>query len=411
LYVFIATVLVCGVFYGGFRLGIARAPHPVQNASNSSALGDADFSTFWDVIEIIKDKYFKAENVKDQDLVYGAIKGALGALDDPYSTFFNPSDAKKFSQDLSGSFGGIGAEIGIRSNHLVIIAPLKGNPAEAAGLKPGDIILKVNEESTEGLSVEAAVKLIRGETGTSVKLSIYREGWSAPKDFNIIRAVIQVPTLDWSMVPEIKTDGKRIAYFHLYNFNGNVPQIFFNAAQQALFQGAQGVIFDVRNNPGGFLDVSTNLASWFLKRGDVIVVEQFRSGEKREFRANGNSAFANMPVVVLMNGGSASASEILAGALRDKRDALLIGEKSFGKGTVQEVETLKDGSSIKVSVAQWLTPNGIEINKKGLIPDIDIKADAESTSTKTNAVDPVLEKGIEVLKGKIKISPKTIILF
>ncbi|MEK7076991.1 MAG: S41 family peptidase, partial [Patescibacteria group bacterium] len=269
-----------------------------------------------------------------------------------------------------------------------------------------------------GWSVEVAVKLIRGEPGTLVKLNIYREGWSEPKDFEITRQIIEVPTIDWYMVPEEKTDGKRIAYFHLYNFNGNAPQVFFDAVREALFQGAQGVILDLRNNPGGFLEVSTNIAGWFLKRGEVVVTEQFRSGDTRDFRATGNSALADLPVVVLVNAGSASASEIVAGALRDQRSALLIGEKTFGKGTVQEVETLKDGSSIKVSVAQWLTPNGIEINKKGLEPDISIKADSTGSPqadseepSSEDAPDLVLEKGIEVLKNKIEVAPRTIILF
>ena len=413
LYTLVAVILISGFFYGGFRFGISRDSQtggPVENKS----LQGADFSLFWDAVQIVKDSYFDAKDVNDKDMLYGAIQGVLTALDDPYSSFFNPSDAKKFNQDLSGSFGGIGAEIGIRNNHLVVVAPLKGNPAEAVGLKPGDRILRVNEEDTEGWSVEAAVKLIRGEPGTLVKLNIYREGWSEPKDFEITRQIIEVPTIDWYMVPEEKTDGKRIAYFHLYNFNGNAPQVFFDAAREALFQGAQGVILDLRNNPGGFLEVSTNIAGWFLKRGEIVVTEEFRSGDTRDYRANGNSALADSPVVVLVNAGSASASEIIAGALRDKRNALLIGEKTFGKGTVQEVETLKDGSSIKVSVAQWLTPNGTEINKKGLEPDIEVKNDTNKSSNESSerdAPDLVLEKGIEILKGKIPLAPKTIILF
>lgn len=394
-----------GALYGGFRFGLyvpleAGDTVPgVVNGDEESIL-EADLSVFWDVVRIIKDKHFKIEDVEDQDLLYGAIAGVVGALDDPYSSFFSPSDAKKFSEDINGSFGGIGAEIGIRKNQLLIIAPLKGNPAEAVGLQAGDKILKVDDTFTNNLTIEGAVKIIRGEVGTEVNLLILRDDWAEAKEFNITRAVVVVPTLDWEMVSD------DIAYFRLYNFNSSAPQLFYQASLSALLKGTQGVILDLRNNSGGFLEVANNIASWFLERGDVIVKERFRSGDEKLFRGSGPNALERLPVIILVNGGSASASEIVAGALRDNRGIKLVGEKTFGKGTVQEVETLRDGSSIKVSVAEWLTPAGHQIDNVGLEPDVEVEFTEEDVE---NGVDPQFDKAIEILRAEIVSANKRII--
>ncbi|MEK7630195.1 MAG: S41 family peptidase [Patescibacteria group bacterium] len=382
-------IVAGGFFYGGFRFGSQRA---VINITDSHELINADFSLFWDAVNIVKSRYVNVQDFKDQDFLYGAIQGVVGTVKDPYTTFFKPVDTQKFAQDLSGSFGGIGAQIGIKNDQLVVIAPLKDTPAEAAGLRPGDKILKINDTDSTGLPIDEAIKIIRGEPGTVVVFLISRDSWAAAKEIKITRAIINVPTLDYEMKP-----GK-IAYLHLYNFNSNAPSLFYNKAFEALTHGAKGVVLDLRNNPGGFLDVSVNLAGWFLKRGDVVVRERYHASNEDKFYANGNEAMRNLPMVIIMNGGSASASEILAGALRDNRNIKIIGEKSFGKGTVQEIQNLKDGSSLKVSVAEWLTPNGTEINKKGLTPDIEVKAlDENSTSTK----DIQLEKALEILRAEL----------
>ncbi len=381
-----------GLFYGGFRLGVSKTG---QTETKGNEILSADFSLFWEAIALLKAKYFEAKDVKDEDLLYGAIQGAVGALQDPYSSFFNPSDAKKFTEDINGSFGGIGAEIGIRNNQLLIIAPLKNNPAEAAGLKAGDKILKIDDVFAADLKVDEAVKLIRGKPDTEVKFLILREDWQEAKEFKVTRKIIVVPTLDWEMKPG------GIAYVQLYNFNSNAPSLFYQASLSALLKGANGVILDMRNNPGGFLDVAVNLAGWFLDRGDIVVKERLHSGEERELRANGNSALRKLPVVVLVNGGSASASEILAGALRDNRRAKLVGEKTFGKGTVQEIDSLRDGSSLKISIAEWLTPNGDTINKKGIAPDVEVKLTDADVEKK---YDPQLEKALEILESEILIS-------
>ena len=387
--------LAGALIYGGYWLGLSQALLIAEdeNSSNSDEesqqILDVDFSLFWTVIELAKEKYFDIDEIDDQDILYGAIEGAISALDDPYSVFLEPSDAKKFDEDVSGSFGGIGAEIGIRSNQLVIIAPLKDTPAEAAGLKAGDKILKVDDTITANFNIEKAVKLIRGEIGTEVILLILRDDWSESKEISIIRDNIIIPTLDSEII-----DGD-IIHLSLYSFNRNAQSLFRQAILSALIQNPQGMILDLRNNSGGFLDVSINLASWFLERGEVVVKEQFSSGESKDLIAIGNEALKDFPVVVLINGGSASASEILAGALRDNRGIKLIGEKSFGKGSVQEIENLKDGSSLKISIAQWLTPNGYSINEGGLEPDFEVELTEEDIE---NDRDPQLEKAIEVLR-------------
>lgn len=389
-----AAVLVVGlIFYGGFQLGQEYQSEDLigeEEVSNNSDLKD-DFSLFWDSVEIVKDNYYKPEKIEDRKLLNGAIKGMVGSLDDPYSTFFEPSDAKKFSEDVSGSFGGIGAEIGMREGQLVVVSPLKGNPAEKEGLQAGDKIMKVDDTLTNNLSVDEAVKLIRGERGTTVELLINRDSWSESKTIEIKRAEIQVPTLDWEM-----KEGN-IAHIQLYSFNANAPEEFYNASLEALLRGANGLVFDLRNNSGGFLAAATNISGWFLDRGEVIVKEKFKSSETQELKSNGNSAWSKVPIVVLVNKGSASASEIVAGALRDQLNVPLVGQTTFGKGTVQQVESLSDGSKIKISIAEWLTPDNHQINEKGLTPDYEVEMTEEDIE---NEEDPQLDKALEIIREK-----------
>ncbi len=394
-------VIGAGVFYAGLSFnwfhGFQRTV--VLPPDATSTVLNADMELFWNSVGLVKEKHFRIEEVSDQDLLYGAIKGVLGALDDPYSSFFNPSDAKKFEEDIQGNFGGIGAEIGIRSGQLLIIAPLKGNPAEAVGLKAGDKILKVDDTMTGDFTIEEAVKIIRGEVGTEVTLLIFRDGWNEAREFKITRGFIVVPTLD----SELRDNG--IVHFQLYNFNANAPHLFYRDSLDALTRGARGVILDLRNNSGGYLEVANNISGWFLERGDVIVRERFRSGEEDVLRASGPAAFAGVPTVLIVNGGSASASEIVAGALRDNRGIKIVGDKTFGKGTVQEIEELEDGSLIKISVAEWLTPNGVRIDGNGLEPDFKVELTDEDIE---NERDPQLNKAIEILEEEIINSGRTI---
>jgi len=394
--IIIAVALSGGGFYFGYQQGIKKPQTVViRGVANleEGKLEAIDFSLFWDVWQTIKDKYVEADKIDNQTLFYGAVSGLLGALKDENSVFFPPTDAQKFNEDISGEFGGIGAEIGTRNNQLVIIAPLKNTPAERAGLRALDKILKVDDTVTANLTTDEAVKLIRGQKGTTVILTILRNGWDKPKEISIIRDTIQVPTLDW----EIKENN--IAYIHLYNFYEKAPFLFYQAAVEIAFKNPKGIILDLRNNPGGFLDAAINLTGWFLKPGQTVVSEEFRSDKKQVFTSYGNGLFKDVPIVILINEGSASASEILDGALRDNRSVKLIGKKSFGKGTVQELEPLKDGSSIKITVAHWRMPGGGLIEKNGLDPDYEVGLTDEDF--KANR-DPQLEKAMEVLKSEIK---------
>jgi len=391
LFIFLGLVLILAVFLLGINIGqrnridfFYTLPAKAQN----SELLKADFSLFWDALKVVKDKYYNPQVVNDQNIIYGAINGALGSLNDPYTVFFNPEESKKFNQDLSGSFGGIGAELGMKNNQLVIIAPLKNTPAEKAGLKAGDQIVKINDSFTTNITVDQAVKLIRGEVGTKVSLDILRNGWETPKTFTIVRELIKIPTLDWKML------NNNIAYVALYNFYSNASNDFFDAMFQILLKNPKGLVLDLRNNPGGFLDIATNIAGWFVERGKVVVIEKGRNNYTQKLYAFGNEALLNVPTVVLVNNGTASAAEILAGALRDIRKIKIVGEQTFGKGSVQEIENLAGGASLKITIAEWLTPNGNVINKTGLKPDYEVKIDEKDVK---NNKDPQLEKAVEVL--------------
>jgi carboxyl-terminal processing protease len=390
----LAVVALTGSgFYAGYHFGqYAPKVIVVQGVSNTSAgqPGSVDFGTFWQAWSVINDNYLRNTDVATQDKVYGAIRGLVNSLQDPYTEFFTPTEGKKFQDDVQGDFGGIGAEIGMKKGQLVVIAPLKDTPAMQAGIKAGDAILKINASSTESLSIDEAVSMIRGPKGSEVTLSIYRPDFDAPKDFKILRDTIVAPTVDLSF-----KDGD-IAYIHIYSFNANLDRLFYDAMRQALQKNVRGIVLDLRDDPGGYLDVAVDTAGWFLPRGALIVSEAGRDGQSQGYRASGNAALADVPIVILINQGSASASEILAGALRDDRHVKLIGEQSFGKGTVQNIETLRDGSTIKVTIAHWVLPGGQILENGGLKPDVEVKAGDDPKK------DPQLDKALEVLKGEIK---------
>jgi carboxyl-terminal processing protease len=397
----IAVTVVLGVALlgSGFWLGWAAGrKYPtnlvvtgvtsmIPNASNT-----ADFSVFWQAWQDINDSYLRNPDVSSTAKVYGAIDGLVQSLKDPYTEFFNPPDNKQFQQNIAGSFGGVGAELGGNlANEIVIIAPLKGTPAEAAGLKAGDVIMGINGSSTEGMSVDQAVNIIRGPVGQKVILSVGRQGWTAPKDFTIVRATIHVPLVDF----EMKGD---VAHISLYQFDQDTGQQFYNALVKAMNANAKGIVLDLRNDPGGYLEVAVDIAGYFLKPGSLVVKEVGRTVPEQDFTASGNGALSNFPMVVLINNGSASASEILAGALHDDRKIPLIGVKSFGKGTVQELQQLADGSSLKITVAHWVLPSGKIIDHEGIAPDYEVKISDDDIKNKK---DPQLEKAISVLQAEI----------
>lgn len=353
----------------------------------------ADFGLFWQAWDKLKSTHIYGKDFNDQQMVYGAIKGMVDSAGDPNTNFFDPEETKKFNDDIGGAFGGIGAELNEKDHQIIIVSPLKNTPAERIGLKPADIILRVDKTDLSGTTVNDAVKLIRGEPGTAVKLLVDREGFDKPREFEIIREIINVPTVD------IKIDENKIALLTLYNFNQNTPSALYEALVKIYMDKAVAIVLDLRNNPGGYLDVATNAAGWFLERGSPVVTEKMATGENEILKTSGSGAFKDLPMVVIINKGSASASEILAGALRDGRGIKLVGETSFGKGTVQQLEPLKDGSSMKITIAEWVTPNGTIIQDNGLKPDFEVELTEDDFK---NKLDPQLDKAIELIKEEIK---------
>ncbi|MBI2630945.1 S41 family peptidase [Candidatus Nomurabacteria bacterium] len=353
----------------------------------------ADFSPFWKVWNSINEKYPNASSVTDQERVYGAIAGLVSSLNDPYSVFFNPEESDSFEEEISGNFSGIGMEVGMKDKVLTVIAPLKDTPAYRADIKSGDKILKIDDTVTARLSIEESIKLIRGEKGTTVTLTILREGAALPKEIKIVRDVISIPTLD----AELRKDG--IFVIKLYSFSANSTRLFRGAIKKFVESGTDKLILDLRGNPGGYLNASVDMASWFLKSGKIIVTEDYGDNQPEEiFRSKGYDIFnENLKFVILINEGSASASEILAGAMQDHGKAKLVGAQSFGKGSVQEVIDITSDTLLKITVAKWLTPNGNSISEKGLTPDYPVEITKENLEAKK---DPQMEKAIEILLKK-----------
>ncbi|KKR70314.1 MAG: Carboxy-terminal-processing protease [Candidatus Nomurabacteria bacterium GW2011_GWB1_40_7] len=350
----------------------------------------ADFSPFWKVWNTMSKKYPLADEISDQDRVYGAISGLVGSLNDPYSVFFTPDEAKSFEEEITGNFDGIGMEVGIKDKVLTVIAPLKDTPAYKADIKSGDKILKINEKVTTGLSIEEAIKLIRGPKGTAVTLTIFRDGIKQPKEIKIVRDTIEIPTLD----TEMRKDG--IFVIKLYSFSANSVNLFRNAIKQFVDSESDKLLLDLRGNPGGYLDAAVDMASWFLKGGTVIVTEDYGNNKAPEiFRSKGYDIFNNkLKFVILIDGGSASASEILAGAMQDNGRAKLVGAQSFGKGSVQEVVDITSDTILKITVANWLTPNGTSISEKGLTPDYPVEITQKDIDAQK---DPQMDKAIQLL--------------
>lgn len=361
-----------------------------KNADNS-----IDFSLFWNVWELLKDKYVDADKLDAKVLYYGAIKGMLRATGDPYTTFFTAEENKEFNEDITGNFEGIGAELGVKNGILTIIAPLQGSPAEKAGLRSGDKIIKIDGKTAGDMSVEGAVDSIRGSKGTSVTLTIFREGNQDTQDISIVRDIIKVKsvTLEW------KDDN--IAIIEITRFGDDTEKLFSEAVAKIKTAKTKGLIIDLRNDPGGYLDAAVDIASKLLPKDKVVVIEESGDKSQKKMYTRGGDVASGIETVVLINEGSASASEILAGALKDNRDNVtLIGKKSFGKGSVQEFIELSQGTAAKITVARWLTPNGVQINEQGIKPDQEIDLTNDDYD---NNRDPQMDAALRTLKDKIGI--------
>ena len=360
-----------------------------------------DFAPFWTAWNLINEKYV-ADNgnnhstttkiTTDQDKVWGAVSGLTASLDDPYSVFLPPEKKKRFEEDIQGNFSGVGMEIGIKDDILTVIAPLSDSPAKKAGVQAGDKILKIDETITAGLSADEAVNLIRGDEGTVVRLTLAR---TKEKSFEvpITRGIINIPTLDTEIL------ANNIFEIKLYNFSAISPELFRNALRQFIESGSNKLILDLRGNPGGFLDAAVSMASWWLPAGKPVVIEKHGGGvDDKIYRSAGYNIFAdNLKMVILIDQGSASASEILAGALSEYGKAILVGEKTFGKGSVQELIPVTSDSSLKLTIAKWYTPKGKSISINGLMPDVLVPITADDLKATR---DPQLAKAVEILKSK-----------
>lgn len=396
---FISCIVITIIltFFAGSYFGYNRRPYVERVASvinktppTDTGASQEDFEPFWQVWDILNKKYPDADKVTNKERIYGAIKGLAASYGDPYTVFFDPEENKSFNETISGEFSGVGMEVDIKDSILTVISPLKGSPSEKAGMQSGDQILKIDDKVTSGLSVDEAVKLIRGEKGTTVKLTVVRKGLTSPKEISIVRDTIEAPVIDTKK----RDDG--VFVISLYSFSANSPKLFRNALKEFADSGSSKLIIDLRGNPGGYLDAAIDMASWFLPSGDVVVSEDFgKNGDTIVHRSKGYDVFTNqLKLVILVDGGSASASEILAGALKDNDKATLVGDTTYGKGSVQEVVNVTDDTSLKVTIAKWLTPKGVSISEKGIEPDIKVPFTEDDAKNKK---DPQMDKAVEFL--------------
>lgn len=367
-------------------------------ATTYGADGKVDSPLLGQVKEILDDKFvfWKASSTlpTSQELEYGIIKGYVDTYEDPYTVFLPPAESKSFAENVQGSFGGVGMNVGMKDGNIVVISPLKDSPAMKAGIKAGDIITAVNGTSTLQMSSDEAVNLIRGPIGTVVNITVLHTGAKAVSEIRIVRDEIKIPTLD--------TEQKNGVFIvHLYNFSAESPELFRKSMNDFLASGLKHLVIDLRGNPGGYLEAAVNMASYFLKEGKVVVSEKQGKNEVTlDHRSTGITGVpTSTKIVVMVDGGSASASEILAGALKDHGVAKIVGEKSFGKGSVQELINLSGGSSLKVTIAKWYTPNGINISEGGIKPDVESAATTTVKGTDGKPLDIQLLKAIEVVKA------------
>ncbi|MDO8493502.1 MAG: S41 family peptidase [bacterium] len=435
----VTPILLFGAgFYVGDRYSDNFGIQKLSSISNKEpALPvTADFAPFWKTWNLINEKFvdghasstgtttaaYKAayKPVSDQEKIYGAISGLVKSLGDPYTTFLPPNEAEMFQNDINGSFQGVGMEVGLKSDLLTVIAPLEGTPAKKAGIRSGDKIVKIDDKSTVGMSVEEAVKMIRGPRGTSVTLSILREGEKDILTIKVTRDTITIPVMDIGESKSVGKDGSLrngkggtvsdennnglrkdgIFVMRLYNFSAPSPDFFREALKKFEVSGSNKLILDLRGNPGGFLEAAVEISSWFLPSDKVVVREVInKEGDEKIHRSKGYDIFnENLKMAILIDKGSASASEILAGALSEHGVAKLIGEQSFGKGSVQELISVTSDTYVKMTIAKWLTPGGKSISLSGLTPDIIVPITKEDV-LKGN--DPQMDRAAKLLlEGK-----------
>lgn len=378
---FVGVLAVIGVFLLGVYVGFQNRPSSqkivgIINKESPILPDTTDFEPFWKAWALVQEKYPGADKTTAQDHVYGAIKGLLASFGDPYTMFFTPEESKVFESEIAGEFGGVGMEMGQKDGILTVIAPLKDTPASRGGIMAGDKIIKIDDTKSTDMSVDKAVDLIRGEPGTTVTLTLAREGLAEPKIVALVRAKIAIPTVETE-----KRADKGVFIIKLYSFSAQSPSLFQNALKEFADTGYTKLVLDLRNNPGGYLDAAVSMAGWFLPEGSVVVKEIGKDANDVVLhKSRGPGIFkGKIQMVVLVNKGSASASEILAGALSEHGVATLMGQQTFGKGSVQELMRLTGDTSIKITIAKWYTPNGVSISDSGLTPKIKLEPNKDET--------------------------------
>jgi len=387
--VLIFTIIVTLVFIGGYyfgRKGFVAEYNGEQNVTinrqQPTQYEDLDFGLFWRVWDTLEANYLLRDDINRRDLVYGAIAGMVKAVGDPYTFFLPPKENTIVQEDLSGDFEGVGIQIGFKGNKLAVIAPLPGTPAEEAGILPGDLIAGIIDETrgidlnTSGISLNDAVETIRGPAGSKVTLVITRDNLEEPLLIDVLRKKIDVPSVTFDY---IELEGRKYAHVKVLRFVMQTKEEWDKFAQSVLSDPeVDGIILDVRNNPGGIMQAAVDIAADFVDTGTVIVKEENSTGNSFDYKTESLPRLAKYPVYVLINEGSASASEILAGALRDVLGTQLVGEKSFGKGTIQEPRQLEGGAGLHITTNRWLTPNGHWVHDVGIVPDVEVVNDLET---------------------------------
>jgi carboxyl-terminal processing protease len=395
----LGVLFATATFFSGLHIGAdTRLEANLMSflSRETQADNSVDLTEFWRVWNLLDEKFVVSSStipLSNEERVQGAIDGLVKAYGDPYTIYMPPEDSAVFEEDISGNFSGVGMEVGMRDDVITIIAPLPDSPAQKAGLLAGDMIVKIGSTTTENMNVDEAVRLIRGEKGTEVTFSIFRKGDDEFKEFKVIRDTISIPT---SKI-EVRDD---VFIVSLYSFNALAEMEMQKALREYVKSGKKKLILDLRGNPGGYLQSAVTIASYFLPVGKTVVRESFGGEEPEEvYRSSGRTlgAFAPEKFVILVDGGSASASEILAGALKEHGAATIIGSQTFGKGSVQELVNLDDGSSLKVTVARWLTPEGKSISEGGLAPDIVVERTAEDREAEK---DTQLDAALEFMKAR-----------
>lgn len=392
-YLVIGLPAVVLAFFIGLYVGGRTSAPANTGLTDAGSVSPDQFAPFWKAWQILDQKYVTAASTTAQDRVWGSIEGLAASYGDPYTVFFPPAQSKEFQDDISGNFEGVGMEIGVKSSQLVVVAPLKGSPAEAAGIKPGDAILQIDGTSTASMTTDQAVQLIRGPGGTTVKLQLLSASSTKPVTKVLTRQTINIPTID----TETKPGG--IFVIHLYSFTAESPNLFRDALRQFILSGDHKLVLDLRGNPGGYLDAAWDMASWFLPEGKTVVTEDFgKNGAPQVYRSKGYNVFnGSLQMLILVDNGSASAAEILAGALSEQGVAKLVGVKTFGKGSVQELVPITPETSLKVTIARWLTPNGHNLSHDGLDPDYVVVTTDKDVAAGN---DPVMNKAVQLLNAQ-----------